>query len=396
MAGERAQFARVGAFVQGEENQSEIGLVAEPVQQRLERMHVVGTKRNIRAFVAPVTRRELSVVVAEATRMDLHHQAIVHTHAGHFGEHLAAKDLRIPGAEPAAHDSVEQTADLVLRQVGRSAARMPVVGRGGAHLREERAALAVRAQIALPGTNVFTGESAELLQRGSELFVLGVDHRIGTVGGDHTAVPSAGADRGMVEQGIERRFGSGDHFDVEALEQRTRPEVGLLQRGSNRIVVVIGSARVQSHTKAEHVVEDVVEPHGRRRAPEQVEVRRQYAPCLAWVGFGAGAVGTRNSQRIQRNSLAVEHPEHVMVRDQQQLGGIGEGGVVGEPCGVGMAVRADDGQVRDLRVQAPRDRARDSVGGEEAVLIQCQGFGAGFHDQSAVVVVAGGRRPDAT
>src|SRR3546814_4553619 len=57
--------------------------------------------------------------------------------------------------------------------------------------------------------------------------------------------------------------------------------------------------------------------------------------------------------------------EDVMIGDDQQACRIAEGGVVGEPGGIGMAVRRDDRRMLDLRIQPPRDRPRGRVRSEE-------------------------------
>src|SRR5690606_6928919 len=76
-----------------------------------------------------------------------------------------------------------------------------------------------------------------------------------------------------------------------------------------------------------------------------------------------------------------------MVRDEQQLGGIGERRVAGPPAGVGVAMRADDGQRRDLRVQAPRDRALRCVGGKQAVFVEGERLGGDVHGLGSGCVV---------
>src|SRR3546814_17876005 len=81
------------------------------------------------------------------------------------------------------------------------------------------------------------------------------------------------------------------------------------------------------------------------------------APNRAWVTFDRAAVGAWYTQLLQRNALAVEHAEDVMIGDDQQACRIAEGGVVGEPGGIGMAVRGDDRQMLDLRIQTQRERA---------------------------------------
>src|SRR5690606_10604243 len=106
---------------------------------------------------------------------------------------------------------------------GGGAAGVAMVGGGGAHRGEERAALAVRAQVAVPVVDVLAGDLAEALERRRELLVFRVDHRVRTVGGEHAPAPAAVADGPVVLQRIERRLGGGDDLDAETLEQRAWP-----------------------------------------------------------------------------------------------------------------------------------------------------------------------------
>ena len=52
MAGERGEFARIGGLVEREQDDRQALLVAEAVEQRLQRAHVVGRRRNVGALVA--------------------------------------------------------------------------------------------------------------------------------------------------------------------------------------------------------------------------------------------------------------------------------------------------------------------------------------------------------
>ena len=47
MAGQRRQLARIGGLVEGEEDDREVALVAEPVEQRLQRRDIVGRARDV-------------------------------------------------------------------------------------------------------------------------------------------------------------------------------------------------------------------------------------------------------------------------------------------------------------------------------------------------------------
>src|SRR3546814_14418593 len=99
------------------------------------------------------------------------------------------------------------------------------------------------------------------------------------------------------------------------------------------------------------------------------------APNRAWGTFDRAAVGAWYTQLLQRNALAVEHAEDVMIGDDQQACRIAEGGVVGEPGGLGMAVRRDDRQMLDLRIPPPHDRPRGRVGREQAVWVERKELG---------------------
>ena len=67
-----------------------------------------------------------------------------------------------------------------------------------------------------------------------------------------------------------------------------------------------------------------VEPHARRRAAEQVIVSREHAPDLARVALGGAAIDARDAEFLERDALAVEHAEHVVIGREQQAGRIGE------------------------------------------------------------------------
>ena len=60
MAGERRQLARIGALVEGEEDDRQARLVAEPVEQRLQRLDIIGARRDVGALVAAIGARAAS------------------------------------------------------------------------------------------------------------------------------------------------------------------------------------------------------------------------------------------------------------------------------------------------------------------------------------------------
>jgi hypothetical protein len=178
-------------------------------------------------------------VVAAAARVQLHDQAVVQAHRGHLGQHLAAEQPGLLRTEVAAHDLPEQRPRLRGGEIGGERRLVAMVGGGGPHADEEIAALAVRAQVAVPVQHVLAGELAEAPQRAGEGLVLRIDHFVRAVGGEHAAAPAAVADRLVVRQRVQRAFGGGDHLDIEALEQRAGAERVGLQRSGDGVVVVV-------------------------------------------------------------------------------------------------------------------------------------------------------------
>jgi hypothetical protein len=65
-----------------------------------------------------------------------------------------------------------------------------------------------------------------------------------------------------------------------------------------------------------------------------------------------------------------------MVRHDQQVRRIGEGLVIGEPCRIGVAMRADDRQVGHRGIEGARDVAGARLGREQAVGMKVEGLHA--------------------
>ena len=97
-------------------------------------------------------------------------------------------------------------------------------------------------------------------------------------------------------------------------------------------------------------------------------------PDAARVQLDRSAVAARDAEVLEPDALAVEHPEHVVVRRDEQRRRVRERRVVGEPLRIGVPMRAHDRQVLDRRVEAPRKVARRGIGGEEAVGMKVDGY----------------------
>ena len=100
---------------------------------------------------------------------------------------------------------------------------------------------------------------------------------------------------------------------------------------------------------------------------------RKKTPDLPGIGFYRTSVRPGDAQFFQRYAPAVEHPEEVVVWDQEQFGGVGKGDVVRVPPGIGVTVGADDGQVSDLAVQTAGDLPLGGVAGEKPILVHDDG-----------------------
>ena len=134
--------------------------------------------------------------------------------------------------------------------------------------------------------------------------------------------------------------------------------------------------------EAEDFGEGVVEPQPGRRAAEQMKVLGEAAPDFARIGLDRAAVDPRHAEVLETHALAVEHAMHVVVGNDEQPRRIGERRVVGEPLRIGVAVRADDRQAGDRRVERARNVARLGIGGKQSVRVQREGRGGNGHGRS--------------
>ncbi len=80
-----------------------------------------------------------------------------------------------------------------------------------------------------------------------------------------------------------------------------------------------------------------------------------------------------HAEIFQPDTLGVQHPEQVVVGDNQKLRrSLLKGLVQRKPRGVGMAVRADDRQVRHFGIQARAKARRPGSAREQAIGMQVQ------------------------
>ena len=150
MTGQWRQLAAVNRFIKGKENYAQTGMVAVLVEQRFKAAHIFGRRGNIGALVTAKIFKHIVVVIAEAARVNLHHQTIFNTHTCHLGQHLTAEQFSLFRAGgPSAHHIIERAA-FVEAQIGGGRSGVAVVCGGGAHGNKEFATFAVGGQVAFP------------------------------------------------------------------------------------------------------------------------------------------------------------------------------------------------------------------------------------------------------
>jgi hypothetical protein len=117
------------------------------------------------------------------------------------------------------------------------------------------------------------------------------------------------------------------------------------------IVNGVRGLRTQAFIDAENELKYMLEPHTRRRTSKKKIMLGKGPPDLSRVPFHLTSVGERNAQAFQRNSLTVEHPEDVVIRDEEKIGRIEKSNVFGIPARVGMAMGTNDGQFSHMGVE---------------------------------------------
>ena len=115
---------------------------------------------------------------------------------------------------------------------------------------------------------------------------------------------------------------------------------GVASFASMVVVVVIRRRRLKPLRQAEEFLERIVEPQARGRAAKQVIVAGEDAPHLARILDPRMA----DLQLLERNSLAVQHAEDVVIGLHEQRHRVGKRLVARKPSGLRVAVRAHDGQ----------------------------------------------------
>ena len=88
------------------------------------------------------------------------------------------------------------------------------------------------------------------------------------------------------------------------------------------------------------------------------------------VLFDRAAVDARDAQRLHRDALRVEHPDDVVIGDDDERRGIGERLVMREQPRIDVAVRAHQRQPRALGIQRACGLADDGNRAEVAIGVE--------------------------
>ena len=177
----------------------------------------------------------------------------------------------------------------------------------------------------------------------------------------------------MVFEGAQRRVRRRKGFDVETVKERPGPELRFQKHRRQPVVDLVGVGRIESLIDAEEKIENVFQPHPGGGPPEKVIMFREEAPDFPGIGFDRPPVLSGNAQFFHRDAPAVKHPEDIVIRDQEQLGRIGKGGIVRKPARIGVAVGADDGKILDLAVQPMGDLPPDRIARKESIIVHDDG-----------------------
>jgi hypothetical protein len=116
-------------------------------------------------------------------------------------------------------------------------------------------------------------------------------------------------------------------------------------------------------------MERVIEPDACRRSAKQPVIAANVRQILR-ASCSTAPPSRRDREVFELDALAIEHPENVMVRRDEERGRVGEGLVVGVPLRIGVTMRADDGQILDRRIECATQVPLHRVGGEQAIGVQ--------------------------
>src|SRR3990172_5305421 len=177
-------------------------------------------------------------------------------------------------------------------------------------------------------------------------------------------------------------IGGAQHLYVESLKQGTWAEFRSCELVGNVVIYTLGRFSGQPLFHPEYVMQFVGNPLPGRSGPEEIEVLCDNLPDLAMVTLNQ----TRppkllgHSQVLERDPLRIQHPVHVMIRDDQKVSWAPEGVVrVSEYLRIHVTMGAHQGGKRHSLIELSSYARLVLIRSEEAMGRQEGKIGYGFH-----------------
>jgi hypothetical protein len=205
-AGQRGQLPAVRVLVERVDHHPQPRIVAVLVQQRRQRVHIVGGLRDVPAHVPAVRGVQPLVVVARRARVQLQDETVVDRHPGELEQHVRPERLGVGRRRRPAQPPLVQSGGLLGGDLEGPGGGMTVV-RGGRAGGDE--GLPARAQgVQVPGVRlrVLAGDLAEPADRTRPTGELQVGDVVGPERADHPPAgpaPAVGGQLGVPGQVVQ-------------------------------------------------------------------------------------------------------------------------------------------------------------------------------------------------
>src|SRR6516225_7754729 len=100
---QRRKFAAVRRFIEREKDNRQLPFIAHSIEQWSQRVDEIDRPGNVRTHVAAKPLMNRPIMIPYTSRVNLHHEPIVHAHQCHLGQNRARKSsLSLPSAFPEA------------------------------------------------------------------------------------------------------------------------------------------------------------------------------------------------------------------------------------------------------------------------------------------------------
>jgi hypothetical protein len=107
--GEGRKLPRVRGLVKAEHDEAETRVVAPLVEKDPQAARPIGRYGDVSPCVRPEPPVHRSVVVAEAARVQLHHQPVLDAHCGHLDQHVGCEPGGVLSAGTSRHGTGEDS-----------------------------------------------------------------------------------------------------------------------------------------------------------------------------------------------------------------------------------------------------------------------------------------------